>query len=572
VRRAYAARPHGGRPSIEGGSPSYDQAAAFYAGRGPDAELWREERGGRVVIDEAGLTRWEADAGGRHVLVHRACAPEDLARRIEALMTAAPRNPAPTKPNVLLICIDDLKPTLGCYGDALAKTPHIDRLAARSVRFDRAYCNQAVCSPSRNALLTALRPQTLGIYDLGTNVRASRPDVITFPQHFKAHGYRTQGLGKIFHVGHGNHEDEASWSVPHFKAKSIGYALKENQAPTREGALFDNRSPASLPKGAAYESADVPDNVYGDGAIADEAVRRLETLATQPGRPFFLAVGFLKPHLPFCAPKKYWDVHDRSAFPLPALSAPPAGAPSFAPTTWGELRNYKGMPEQGPVDADTTRTLIHGYYAATSYMDAQLGRVLDALDRTGLATNTIVVLWGDHGWHLGDHGMWCKHTNYEQAARIPVLVHAPGMTEGRASGALLESVDLFPTVATLAGLPPPPGLDGTSQADVVRGAAAGPRNHVIHVYPRGQGLLGRAIRTDRYRMVEWKRIGADATTAEYELYDYRADPAETRNLAAERPDVMAELKALLATHPEARPQIRPAAKPGNKPQGATAKG
>lgn len=462
---------------------------------------------------------------------------------------------AAERPNVLLICVDDLKPAIGCYGDVLARTPHIDRLATRSVRFNRAYCNQAVCSPSRNALLTSLRPQTLGIYDLPTNVRKSRPDVTTFPQHFKALGYQTHGIGKIFHVGHGNHEDEASWSVPHFKAKSIDYALAENRVPTREGALFDNRSPSSVPKGAAYEMADVPDDVYGDGVIADEAVRRLDMLAKQSGTPFFLAVGFLKPHLPFCAPRKYWDMHDRSAFVLPSLSSPPDGAPSFAPTTWGELRNYQRMPEQGPVDADTTRTLIHGYYAATSYMDAQLGRVLEALERNNLAANTVVVLWGDHGWHLGDHGMWCKHTNYEQAARIPVLIHAPGMKEHHSSEALLESVDVFPTVVDLAGLPMPPGLDGTSQAGVVRGETTGPRNHVIHVYPRGKGRLGRAIRTDRYRMVEWKRIGADAATAEYELYDYQTDPHESRNLAEERPDVMASLKSLLAQHPEPLPQI-----------------
>jgi len=463
---------------------------------------------------------------------------------------------AADRPNVLLICVDDLKPALGCYGDALAKTPHIDRLAGRSLRFDRAYCNQAVCAPSRNALLTSLRPQTLGIYDLATNVRQARPDVTTFPQHFKAHGYRAEGIGKIFHAGHGNHDDEASWSVPHSRARGSVYALEKNRAADGGAARAGNRDPAGAPQ-AAYEMADVPDDVYADGAIAAAAIERIASLARQPDTPFFLAVGFIKPHLPFCAPRKYWDLHDRAAFPLPARSSPPDGAPSCGPTTWGELRKYRHIPERGPLDADTARALIHGYYAATSYMDAQLGRVLDALEQNGLAGNTIVVLWGDHGWHLGDHGMWCKHSNYEQAARIPVLVHAPGSVQGRASGAFLEAVDLFPTVAELAGLPVPPDLDGTSHAGVVRGEAAGPRDHVIHVYPRGEGLLGRAIRTDRYRMVEWKKIGADAATAVYELYDYRVDPLETRNLAAERPDVMARLQAVLARHPEARPQIGP---------------
>lgn len=472
------------------------------------------------------------------------------------------------KPNVLLICVDDLKPNIGIYGDPLAKTPNIDRLASSSLLFAQAYCNQAVCSPSRNALLTSLRPQTLGIYDLATNFRKSRPDAVTFPQYFKQNGYRTEGMGKIFHVGHGNNEDAASWSVAHFKAKSIGYALKENQAPTREGALFENQSPANLPKGAAYESADVPDNAYGDGAIADEAVKRLEAAMQTPGTPFFLAVGFVKPHLPFCAPKKYWDMHDRSKFELAKVANAPEGAPAYAPTAWGELRNYKNMPEKGPVDAETARTLIHGYYAATSYMDAQLGRVLDALESNGHAENTIIVLWGDHGWHLGDHGMWCKHTNYEQATRIPLIIHAPGMKQGRRTGAFIESVDIYPTVADLAGLGVPEGLDGISQKAVVKGMASHERGHITHVYPRGNGLLGRAIRTGRYRMVEWKKIGEAASTAEYELYDYQADPQESKNIAAREPQVIADLKAILAKYPEAKPQLKSPANPAEKNKAA----
>jgi len=194
---------------------------------------------------------------------------------VAAIFMQAPISAA-QKPNVLLVCVDDLKPNLGCYGDTLAKTPNIDRLAQNGVLFERAYCNQAVCSPSRNALLTSLRPQTLGIYDLATNFRQSRPGAVTLPEYFKKNGYRTEGLGKVFHVGHGNHEDAQSWSVPHFQVKSIGYALKENKGPTREGALFENQNPANLPRGAAYEMADVPDNAYGDGQIADEAIRRLE--------------------------------------------------------------------------------------------------------------------------------------------------------------------------------------------------------------------------------------------------------------------------------------------------------
>lgn len=462
------------------------------------------------------------------------------------------------KPNVLLICVDDLKPVLGCYGDSLVKSPNIDRLAKRGVLFEKAYCNQAVCAPSRNALLTGLRPQSLGIYELSTNFRVAAPDAVTLPQHFKANGYRAEGLGKIFHVGHGNVNDTASWNVPHFSPKTISYALPENNPPesTREQALFENKKEAwKLPRGAPTENADVPDNRYGDGMIADEAIKRLAAAKAKPDEPFFLAVGFLKPHLPFVAPKKYWDLYDPASFKLPELQKAPEGAPEFAPSTWGELRQYKDMPEKGPVSEKDARHLIHGYYAATSYMDAQLGKVLDALDAAGLAENTIIVLWGDHGWHLGDHGMWCKHTNYEQAARIPVIVAAPGISGGQRTQALIESCDIYPTLAELAGLLAPKQGDGRSFASVLKNPASSTRDHAIHVYPREKGLIGRAVRTARHRLVEWKKPGAAPESAILELYDYEADPAETKNLAAEQPQVVAELRKLLATHPEAEPQI-----------------
>ncbi len=468
---------------------------------------------------------------------------------------------AADKPNVLLICVDDLKPALGCYGDLRAKSPHIDRLAKQSMQFERAFCNQAVCSPSRNALLTGLRSQTLGIYDLGTNFRRSRPKHVTLPQHFQAHGWRTEALGKIFHVGHGNHEDSASWSVPHWKAKVVAYALPESKAKeglTREEALFDNKPANDLPKGAAYENADVPDNTYPDGALADEAIERLQA-AKQRDVPFFIAVGFVKPHLPFVAPKKYWDLYQRNEFELAALRTPPRGAPAYAPQFGGELRQYKGIPEGGAVPDDLQRTLLHGYYAAMSYMDAQVGRVLQQLDALDLRKDTLIVLWGDHGWHLGDHGMWCKHTNYEQATRIPLLVSVPGVTQGSKSSSPVESVDIYPTLCELAGITAPSDLDGRSFVPTLRDATQPTKDHVMHVYPRnapGTGpVIGRAIRTERYRLVEWKKIGAPADSAEIELYDYEADPLETENYAAQQPDVVKELRAILARHPEAKPQV-----------------
>ena len=482
---------------------------------------------------------------------------------------------AAEKPNVLLICVDDLKPLLGCYGDTRVKSPNIDRLATRGVLFERAFANQAVCAPSRNSLMTGQRPTTLGIYDLGTNFRKAVPNAVTLSQYFKTNGWHAEALGKIFHVGHGNHEDPDSWSVPHWGPKSGpagGYVLKENRSPqqTREEALFQNvpwNEAAKLPRGAATECADVPDNAYGDGKIADEAILRLRAAKGKPGDPFFLAVGFLKPHLPFVAPKKYWDLYQRGDFKLPALQVPPIGAPAFAPTTWGELRQYSDIPDVGPLTLESAQQLLHGYHAAVSFMDAQLGRVLDELDRLGLARNTIIVLWGDHGWHLGDHGMWSKHTNYEQASHIPLIVCVPGVAKaGSRTGALAETVDLYPTLCELAGLPIPAGLDGASFASVLKNpATAKTKEAIFHVFPRSSRnlgeLIGRAVRTERYRLVEWKKAAAPADTAILELYDYVADPEETKNLAGEQLEVVAQLRAILARQPEAKSQLRAASTP-----------
>ena len=350
--------------------------------------------------------------------------------------------------------------------------------------------------------------------------------------------------------------------MPHFRPSAPQYLNPENLAPkTPEAKAQDLR-------GSPTESADVPDDAYGDGQIALEAVKRIEA-ARGKDEPFFLAVGFLKPHLPFIAPKKYWDLHDPETLPMPDRDTPPDGAPTYAPQFGGELRKYKDVPSgKTPLGDELTRHLIHGYYAATSYTDACAGLVLDALEENGFAGNTIVILWGDHGWHLGDHGMWCKHTNYEQAARIPLIVALPGR-KGTISPALVETVDLYPTLAELAGLPAPEGLDGKSFAALLDDPAASHRDHAIHVYPRND-LLGRAVRTGRYRLVEWKKPGSSPDTAEFELYDYESDPGETRNLAPEQSAIVADLKQLLAAHPEAKPQIRaqptPAKRPDAKPK------
>jgi iduronate 2-sulfatase len=310
-----------------------------------------------------------------------------------------------------------------------------------------------------------------------------------------------------------------------------------------------------LPRGAAFERTDVPDDAYADGRIANEAIIRLQR-AARSAEPFFLAVGFVKPHLPFCAPEKYWALYDDADLPIATVRKSPRGAPPYAgKPKFGELNQYKPVPESPPMSTELERTLVQGYYASLSYMDAQLGRVLDELERLDLAKNTIVVLWGDHGYHLGDHGMWTKHTNYEQANHIPLIFAGPGVMAS-ATNALAETVDIYPTLAELAGLPRPEGpqpIDGASLVPVLRDPQAHVRDHAYHAFPRQGNRLGRAIRTDRYRLVEWKVFGEDSDKAVFELYDYKDDPLETRNLAGERPDIVQSLRELLAQHPEALP-------------------
>lgn len=477
------------------------------------------------------------------------------------LAAAAFAQESGSRPNVLLICVDDLKPNIGCYGDVLAKTPNLDRLAARGMRFDLAYCNQSVCAPSRNNLLLGSRSTSLGIYDLSVNFRKKVPDAVTLPQYFSKHGYRSEAIGKILHTGHGNTDDVASWDVPTFSEKVVEYADPANSADgklTREEAYFSNKELGrigQLPKGSAWESTDSEDETYADGRIAKEAIKRLQTAKERKDTPFFLAVGFVKPHLPFTAPKKYWDMHDPAKFQLATDTKPPEGAPPYAGKRGGEISNYSPIPDSGEVNDENARKLIHGYYAATSFMDAQLGKVLDELDRSGLAEKTLIVLWGDHGWHLGDHGIWTKHTNYEQANRIPLIIVAPGTAKVGSTKQLAETVDIYPTLVELAGLPKPEvpqPMDGTSLVPVLKDPTARVRDHAYHCFPRGEGRMGRAIRTERYRMVEWKRPGEAPETADIELYDYEAEKPESKNLVTSDPATVAKLREILAKHPEAK--------------------
>ena len=451
---------------------------------------------------------------------------------------------AETKPlNVLFIAVDDLRPEINASGSNVIKTPNLDRIAAKGTTFDRAYCQQAVCSPSRSSLMTGRRPDATRVWDLETHFRKALPNAVTVAQYFKEHGYYSMSMGKIFH---GGFDDTLSWSEPSQYPKAPGYvsaaALKMQDDP----ANIDKKGRA---RGPAVEEADVPDDTYTDGKVARLAVKTLGELK-QKGKPFFLAVGMAKPHLPFVAPKKYWDLYDPAKIYVPAFQKLPAGAPAFVGHNNSELKSYADIPNEGPITEALARRLRHGYYAATSYMDAQVGLVLDALEKEGLADSTVIVLWGDHGWQLGEHGLWHKHTNFEIAARAPLLISMPGQkAAGRKSASLAEFIDIYPTLADACGLPKPKDVEGVSLRPVLDDADAKVRPVAISQYPRndaGKSLMGYSIRDDRWRLVLW-RDRADNTIHATELYDEVGDPHETVNVAtkAEHAEIIARLSKFL---------------------------
>jgi iduronate 2-sulfatase len=470
------------------------------------------------------------------------------------------------QPNILLILVDDLKPSLGAYGDSVAISPNIDRLAREGIRFERAYSNQPVCAPSRYNLLLGSRSTSTGLYNFGKEFRDVIPDAVTMPQYFMKAGYHAEAMGKVFHVGHGNLDDDVSWNIPPFKDKVIEYIVPEstNGKLTREEALFENTrmylkdTPPihELPRGAAWESPDVLDDAYADARVANHAVSRLRELSAQQDQPFFMAVGFARPHLPFSVPKKYWDLYNPDDLPMPEYEKAPEGSPDFAKKRDHEMAAYFPIPVGKDVyDDDLKRKLIHGYYASVSYMDAQLGKVIDELKRLKLDENTIIVLWGDHGWHLGDHAIWTKHTNFEEANHIPLIISAPGITQpGSVTEQFAETVDIYPTLASLAGLERPSvpqPFDGIDLSPVLKDAGKQLKDHVYHAFPMG-GYLGEAIRTDRYRMVRWTHMQRDDRELLFELYDYNEDPLETKNVASEKPDVVKQLLEKLNAYPQAK--------------------
>ena len=429
------------------------------------------------------------------------------------------------RPNVLFLVVDDLRTSVGVFGDRLAITPHIDALGARGTVFANAHCQIAICNPSRASVMTGLRPDTIRVWGLRKHFRDEKPKVVTLPQLFRNSGYTTHSIGKVYHGTGRASVDKPSWSdAPKFDhcAKRDQYVLAKN----RTGR-----------KAAASESADCRDDDYVDGKVADAAIKTLRRMKDRAG-PFFLAVGFRKPHMPFAAPAKYWAMHDRAALARPRNPKMPDGAPAIAGHGWAEARGYTDVPGKGAMPDKKTAELRHGYYAAASYVDAQIGRVLAELKRLGLDKNTVISLYGDHGFHIGEHNLWGKLTNYDFATNAPMLLAAPFQKDkGRVVRQAVEFLDVYPTLVDLCGLEKPAALEGTSLAAVLDNHKAVVKNFAVSQFARPVSYdftrrrpknMGYTIRDDRYRYTRWVRFQDGAVLAE-EFYDYAAGGVELKN-------------------------------------------
>lgn len=424
--------------------------------------------------------------------------------------------------NVLFFFVDDLRPDLGCYGNSKVITPNIDKLSRTGVVFSKAYCQQAVCNPSRTSLLTGLRPDETGVTDLNTHFRSKNPDIITLPQFFKNNGYLTLGAGKVFH-SLPYIVDNPSWSRPVPDYEVRGYLLPENRVGTGKQNII--------------EVTDVPDTAYPDAVIADTVIGYLEE-AHKQNHPFFIAAGFTKPHAPYCIPQKYWDFYRDSVFMITDRERP-AGSPGLAFHNWEELRGYRDVPKAGPLTPEKEQELYHGYYACISYMDAQVGRVLEKLDNLGLRKNTIIIFWGDNGYHLGEQDIWCKATNFELDARIPLIISAPGMKgNGTRCDAIVESLNIYPTLAKLCKLTPQGRLSGRSLSSLLDYPAKKWKGIAYHQFVRpysaildGKAMhMGYSVRTGEWRYTCWWDLKKD-TIIEKELYLLNRNGIETENLA-----------------------------------------
>ncbi|MCB0656012.1 MAG: sulfatase [Saprospiraceae bacterium] len=470
------------------------------------------------------------------------------------------QQPTPKHPNILFISIDDLRPDIGVYDNPLIHTPHLDALAADGMVFRQAYCQAAVCAPSRASLMTGLRPDSTRVWHLGDKFRELHPDIVTMPQYFHQFGYHTVNIGKIFH----NYmPDSISWDEPDLRPAPFArpewlgrdgetfYVNAETQRKqkTKRDSLVQlrpNYYADGWNNGPAWESEEVDDSLYYDGAQAALAMRTLDRLAQQD-QPFFLGMGFFRPHLPFAAPKKYWDLYDRDSIPLATNPFVPKGSPVMSMNSMYELRGYDGFaylkhPTVSNISEDTVRILKHGYYASVSYVDTQVGKLVQKLKDLGIYENTIIIVWGDHGWKLGEHHSWCKQTNYAVDLQVPLILTSPNQpNRGKQTQALTELVDIFPSLCDLAGLPKPDYLQGTSFVPLLsdpdqpwKEAVFSQFHRRPKVTPDGGRYMGYSIKTKTHHYIEWHLWDAgtgmrgDSVTSE--LYDNLIDPQENENI------------------------------------------
>lgn len=418
---------------------------------------------------------------------------------------------AHAKPNILFIAVDDLRPELGCYGNEWIKSPNIDKLAARGTVFNRAYCQVPTCGASRASLLTGLRPTAKRFRNFSAFAEKDAPGATTLPEEFKNNGYHCISNGKVFH--HPEDTADRSWSETPWRSKMTGTTFLD---PASKNMIGGKKN-----RGPVFEAPDVPDNAYPDGQIADKTIEDLKRVK-KAGKPFFIACGFKKPHLPFYAPKKYWDLYDHAEIELADNQYMPKNAPKSLHGS-GEIRSYhdRGMKYNSE---EWHRSLRHGYYACVSYIDAQIGRVLQTLDDLELRENTIIILWGDHGWHLGEHNFWGKHNLMTLAINSPMIVAGPGVREGQKTDRLVEFVDIYPSLCDLAGTSTVnTGIQGTSFKPLLSDPDLPWKSSIFARFRHADGLV-----TERYNYVEFaKKKGK----AERMLYDLTKDPSENVNIA-----------------------------------------
>lgn len=449
----------------------------------------------------------------------------------------------PERPNILFIAVDDLRPELGCYGQSHIHSPNINKLAESGVTFNRAYCNIPVCGASRASILSGIRPNRQRFLDYDCRLDEDVPGAVSLPMHFKNNGYKTLSLGKIFH--HQN-DGKGSWSETPWFPQGDWTGWQAYVSPESKKQIDWQGNEHGL-SGPSFESPDAPDHVYPDGMIAQEAIRKLRQFKNIE-EPFFLALGFLKPHLPFNAPKKYWDLYDYEEIQLPDNMKKPDGAPDASMHNFGELRNYADVPDRGPLDEDFMRKLIHGYYACVSYTDAQIGKVLAELERLGMAENTVVILWGDHGFHLGEHDLWCKHANFEKVLRTPLILRAPGKQQNVKTDALVEFVDVYPSLCELAGLQKPFHLQGKSFVPLAEDPGQPWKEELYCRWIKGETVV-----TKTHTYTEWFDDQTGEATARM-MYNLVEDPEETVNIS-ERPEnkkLVEELSGKLNRHIQER--------------------